>query len=313
MTGALPATAPRAENPFVGSRPLGPTEGARLLGREELAGRLGESIRAARCVTVYGPPGAGKTSLLVASVLPSLAASEDARTVYIGAWPPREDPVERISHILHSSLLSGPAAPDLTPIQAVMDAAKRATRASSRLMVLCLDQVEELLSPLRPAAPTRALLVCLEDLVALPLRPVRVVLSLREDSLGRFIDALNGRLRLMEQSFRVAPFTVAEVTDIACRLAASGEPPQIWSAAEMQPLMLELREHEQPPTPSADVRLSYVQNLCGALFDKRAAGALSPEGAVRRELSPYIERTYLEIEMPEDSMEPGEEEPQSDP
>jgi hypothetical protein len=293
-------------NPFAGSRAFRPGEASRFFGREELSRRLADSILGTRCVTVYGPRGAGKTSLLVTSVLPLLAASEDARVVYLDAWPVTADPVACVAHKLHAELLSGPAAPDLTAAEAVIDGAKRAARASSRLMILCLDQLEQLLYPSRSAAAFSALLACIEELMTLPLRPVRVVLSLREDYLGRFVDQLCGRLRMMEQSFRVVPFTVAEVTEIVCRLAAAGEPPQRWSAEEIQPLMLELREHEQPPTLSAEVRLSYVQNFCMELFNRRAAGALPSGSTVERELAPYIERTLFEVISPADLAAAGD-------
>lgn len=310
--GSVPEASPPAMNPFPGSRAFGAGEASRFFGREELSRRLVEGILGTRCVTVYGPHGAGKTSLLVASVLPLLVASEDVRVVYIDAWPAAEDPVERMSHSLHAELLSGPAASHLTAAEGVMDAAKRAARASSRLMILCLDQIEQLLYPGRPTAPFSALLLCLEELLSLPLRPVRVVLSLREDYLGRFIELLRGRLRVMEQSFRVVPFTVAEVTGIVCRLAAAGEPPQRWSADEMLPLMMELRGHDQPAAPSAEVRLSYVQTFCMALFDRRAAGRLPRGSTVKRELAPFIERTLVDVDTPADLPAAGDPEANRD-
>src|SRR5262249_17710365 len=149
-----------------------------------------------------------------------------------------------------------------SPHDAVLDAAKRAARGSSRLMIVCLDQVEQLLYVDRPSEPAEALLVCLEDLLDLPLRPVRVILSLREDCLGRFLDMLRGRLRMLEQYFRVVPFTVEEMADIACRIARNGVPPQEWSPAELLPLMMEMRVHEQAATPRAEVRLRYAQGFC---------------------------------------------------
>lgn len=264
-------------NPFVGPRPYGAADGGRFFGREDLSGRLAESVLGSRCVTLYGPPDAGKTSLLRASVLPALAASQDVREVHIRSWSPGEDPIRRLATAMSESLLSSPVDGDLSPSDAVMSATKRAARASSRLMVLCLDQVEELIYFDQPTASTEAFLVCLEALLDLPLRPVRVILSLREDYLGRFLDMLRGRLRMMEQYYRVVPFTVMELTDIACKLAAMGEPPQQWSHDEIAPMMMEMRAHDHPPSPRAEVRLTYAQEFCHALFDRRAAG-----GSVRR-------------------------------
>jgi Cdc6-like AAA superfamily ATPase len=295
-----------SRNPFPGAAPYFESDRARFFGREELSRRLEESVLGNRCITVYGPHGAGKTSLLRASVLPALVESQDVREVHVDAWPSHEDPIRRLADSLRAQLASHGDDAALSPSDAVMDAAKRAARGSSRLMVVCLDQVEQLFYVERPAAPTEAFLVCLEELLELPLRPVRVIVSLREDYLGGFLDRLRGRLRMLEQYHRVVPFTVAELTDIACRTAAAGEPPQRWEPAEIAPLMLNMRTHEQVAAVLAEVRLSYAQSFCRALFERRAAGRLGGESAIKRELRPYVERTIVDFEMDPAARDAGE-------
>lgn len=301
------------KNPFPGAEPYGPAENARFFGREELSRTIAESILGNRCITVFGPHGAGKTSLLRASVLPSLVESQDARLVHVGAWPAREDPTGRLVDAIHRDLRMGELTIDLGPEGALRSMLKRAVRASSRLVVICLDQLEELLYPDRPAGQTESFLASLEELVDLPLRPVRLVLSLREDHLGPFLEHLRGRLRVLEHYFRVAPFTVAELTDIVCKIAASGDPPQAWSAAELYPLLLEMRVHSQAAVPQAEVRLPYAQSFCHALFTQKAAGNGADERTFERELRPFIEMTVVDLEVPDEPIEAEDHSSHSNP
>lgn len=288
-----------APNPFVGANPYRAIDKPRFFGREELSSRLSEAVLGSRCVTVYGPQGAGKTSLLRASVLPALVESQDVREVHIDAWPEGEDPTERLANAMRSALLSGPNDDDenLTPSEAVVGAAKRATRGSSRLTILCLDQIEQLIYVDRPSAETETFLICLEDLLELPLRSVRVILSLREDYLGRFLEVLRGRLRILEQYFRVVPFNVGELTDIVCKIAATGLPPQTWTREELLPLIMDVRAHGQLPTPRAEARLAYAQGFSKALFERRAPSETLEGSAVKRALAPYLDRTVVDLEI----------------
>jgi hypothetical protein len=286
-------------NPFPGADPYDTADRPRFFGREEISSKLAESVLGNRCITLYGPLGAGKTSLLRASVLPALAETQDVRVVSVSGWPLDEDATHRLVAAMYGDLALGEPTADLSPGEALIDGAKRAARASSRLMVVCLDQIEQLFYPGRPAASTDAFLTCLEELMELPLRPVRIVLALREDYLGRFLERLQGRLRMLEQYFRLCPLSVGEVTAIVCRTAATGEPPQSWSPAEIRPLIHEMRVHDQAPGDGADVRLSNVQHFCRALFERRSAGAAVEDGAIRRELAAYIERTVVDFKMEE--------------
>jgi Cdc6-like AAA superfamily ATPase len=287
-------------NPFPGPVPYRAADRARFFGREEIAERLAESILGSHCLTVYGPLGAGKTSLLQASMLPLLVDSQDARVVYVADWPLDQDPTQRLAEVLHGELRVGERDTDLSSSEAVIDAAKRAARGSSRLLIVCLDQVEQLLYMDRPTAPADAFLACIDELAELPLRPVRVLLSLCEDYLGRLLDRLRGRLPVLEHNFRVGSLTAAELAPVLCRSAATGEPPQQWSPAELLPLLIEMRVPAQPASDHAEVRLSYAQSYCRELFQRRADGRSADSGASKRGMSPYIERTVVELQLRND-------------
>jgi WD40 repeat protein len=281
-------------NPFPGPQPYRASDRARFYGREDMAHKLGGSILATRCVTVHGPSGAGKSSLVQAAVLPALIEAHDVRVVRVDGWPEGESPLRWLALALFSELRLGEIPADLPPSDAVLAAARRSARGSSRLVIVYLDQIEQLFYSGRSLEETEPFFACLQDLVELPLRTVRVVLSLREDYLGRFRDRLRDRGRMLDNGFRVGPLTVAELTSAVCQAAAAGEPSQTWSTGPMRPLMLQVRLPGQAAGDEAEAQSAYAQIVCRALFQQRAQGE-AKEG-VAPEAEPIL-RGYLETTL----------------
>jgi energy-coupling factor transporter ATP-binding protein EcfA2 len=227
-----------------------------------MAYALENSILSGRCVTVYGPSGAGKSSLVQAAVLPKLIDAHQVRVARVDGWPVGEDPARWLSSAMHGDLDLGDPPADASPDEAISRAAKRAARRATRLMLVYVDQLEQLLYPGRSTDEGDALFDCLQHLVELPLSNVRVVLSLREDYLGRFRDRLRHRGRLLDRGFRVGPLTVTELTEAVCRAAAAGEPSQTWSREELLPLMLQVRVPGQALSEEAEAQTAYGQIVC---------------------------------------------------
>lgn len=281
-------------NPFPGAQPYSADERERFFGRESISGELLEAIFGSRCITVFGPMGVGKTSLMRAAVLPALQESHDARIVFVSEWPVNEEPARTLAQAMERGFRLKPRETDNTLGEIVVDHAKRAARASSRLMVLCLDQIETLFFVDREPQPTNALFDSIEGLLGAALGGMRIVFLLREDYLGRVLDRLRGRVRILEQYLRIPPLTVGAMTELACRIAAMGEPPQTWNPDDILPEIMQLRGHDQAATAKAEVRLSYAQRYCRALFGKRATQKV-PDSVIREQLGDYVERTSLMI------------------
>jgi WD40 repeat protein len=279
------------QNPFPGPKPYRAADRSHFFGRDDVAYRLSRLILASRCVTVHGPSGAGKSSLLQASILPGLAESEDARVLYVDGWPDHEDPTRWLAQAMYTGLAFGAPPQDLSPGDAVLAAAKRAARASSRMLVVYLDQLEQLLYVGRSSAETEPFFETLGALVDLPLRSLHVVLSLREDYLGRFRDRLRDRQRILGQAFRVGPLSVAELTEAVCQAAAVGEPSQSWDQEEIRALMLEVRVPGHAATDEAEAQSAYAQIVCRALFQERAEGGVPSKKGIPAEA---IVRNYFE-------------------
>lgn len=283
------------KNPFPGPQPYRATDRDRFFGREETSHLLERSILANRCVTVYGPSGAGKSSVLQASVFPKLEEKHDVRLIRVDAWPEGEDPTKWLANAIHAELGLGELNDDTNAHEAVLRAAKGASRSSPRLLVVYLDQLEQLLFPGRTIEETQPFFDCTETLLDLPLRNVRVVLSLREDYLGRFRDRLRDLRRITEHGLRVGPLSVAELTEAVVSAAFAGEPPQEWSPDEMRGLMMQVRVPGQAATDNAEAQSAYAQIICRALFQERAAGKAVDVTEAEPILQRYFESTLADL------------------
>ncbi|AUX31389.1 MULTISPECIES: hypothetical protein [Sorangium] len=287
-------------NPFPGPQPYRASDRERFYGRADMAYHLQGSVLANRCVTVYGPSGAGKSSLMQAAVIPALVDAQDISVARVDGWPEDQEPARWLAHAVYADLSLGGPREGLSAEDALLAAARRATRRSSRIMLLYLDQIEQLLHASRSADASEAFFDTLNRLVELPLRNLRVVLSLREDYLGRFRDRLRDHRRLLDNGFRVGPLTVAELSAAVCHAAAAGEPPQTWDLEQMTALMLQVRVPGQAATDQAEAQSAYAQIVCRALFRLRARGdgASGGDGAPggEAEAEPIL-RGYLETTL----------------
>jgi hypothetical protein len=151
------------------------------------------------------------------------------------------------------------------------------------MLLVVLDQLEQLLYKDRDSKATDIFFNCLDDILSLHLGTVRIVLSLREDYLGRFRERLRDRDQLLKHGFRVGPLTVAELTESVCQAAEAGTPSQKWSADEMHALMLQVRIPGAAATGDAEAQTAYAQIVCRALFQQRARGDAVEASAVEAE------------------------------
>src|SRR5262249_19758306 len=71
-----------AECPFNGMRPFDYKRRAYFKGREPLVAELAARLRAENVLAVIGPSGSGKSSLVLAGVLPSLGLSESDFAIF---------------------------------------------------------------------------------------------------------------------------------------------------------------------------------------------------------------------------------------
>jgi WD40 repeat protein len=174
----------RAE-PYRYLEQFGEVDAGWFFGRAVEVARVAQMLAARALVAIVGPSGAGKSSLAHAGVVPRLRAS--ARWIVV-TLRPGADPLARLAARLaeHADGTTPPDAAVLAAKPGLAGSALRelAARQGARVL-LVVDQLEELFAP-GPDAPTRQAFV--EALLAIgddPQGPLRVLVTLREDFLGR--------------------------------------------------------------------------------------------------------------------------------
>jgi hypothetical protein len=280
-------------NPFPGPRPYGADDRDRFFGRAALAEQLVNRVLSHPCTVVFGPSGAGKSSLMQAGVIPRLLEKpHDYRMVFVDVWPDGEAPLSWLVHELFANLELGTPPATKNVQEALDEALSLAELRSERPILIYLDQLEQILVPRRDEADTEALLDGIDRLANRPLRGLTVVLSLREDYLGRLRDQAQGRRELLEHEFRVPPLSVGEMVEAVCQVAAKGEPPQAWDEdkEEIRRLMREVRVSGEAPSDKAKVQAAFAQIVCRSLWETRIVGTGSE---IREAKAEVILHRYL--------------------
>ncbi len=266
------------KNPFPGPQPYRAADRARFFGRDTLVKKLSNQILAHPLTTLYGPSGAGKSSLMQAGVIPRLEETHDFRVVRVDGWPPLERPLPWLVRALFNDLELGAPPDEMQPLEVLGEAMSLAERRSEQPILIYLDQIEQLLFPGRTDAEAEALIDGVDRLARAPIPGLQIVLSLREDYLGRFRDRAKDKRELLAHGFRLGPLTVMEMVNAVCKAAQQGTPSQIWDPLQMQDLLMDVRVPGQSPQPEAEVQAAYAQIVCRALFKERGAHPIKAEG-----------------------------------
>ncbi len=282
------------KNPFPGPQPYRASDRDRFYGRGDLAHRLEGSILANRCVTVFGPSGAGKSSLVQAAV--SRRSSRSRRSAWRGSTAGPRIKTRRAGSRTRCTAPSASASgrPAPRPRTRCIAAAQRAARGSPRLVLVYLDQIEQLLYASRAATEAEAFFACVSRLAALPSRNLRLVLSLREDYLGRFRDRLREHHRLLDARLPRRPADGRRAVRgrvpggrrgrAAAGVVAGGGAPARCSRCACP---------ARPPSDEAEAQAAYAQIVCRALFQQRARGGAAASAV---EAEPILQR-YLEATL----------------
>ncbi|MCB9751475.1 MAG: hypothetical protein H6713_15985 [Myxococcales bacterium] len=245
---------------------------------------LAAAALGARLLIVHGRAGAGKSSLLRAAVLPSLADELGCRIAQVDAWPPGRAPAEVIAAALRE-LAPAPEREELASLDAVIEHAWR--RAASEVVVL-LDHAEELLCGARSGEGRGALLDAVEALAGHPGANLHVILVVRSDALDGLERELVARARLRGVVTRrvvVAPMTVEMLTASAisaARAAGSGA----VAEDELRAAVLSARVPGSPNSSDAEVDATLAQL---ALRQRWRGGPALAEGDRAAALRAYVD------------------------
>lgn len=187
--------------PFAGLRAFQEEDASRFFGRTRELGTLLSRLRETPLMATVGPSGVGKSSFLRAGVVPALKSSgEDWEVIVVRPGrSPLSALTDRLRPLLkefpenHPSFASLPPEPtDAELLRRLIDepgflgaVLRERCRSRNEKLLLFLDQFEELYtlgaSAEERQAVTRALVAAADDAVS----PIRVMLSIRADFVGR--------------------------------------------------------------------------------------------------------------------------------
>lgn len=144
---------PDAPNPYVGLRAFGEDDADLFYGRERvvdrLVSRIGSPGARGKFLSLVGPSGSGKSSVIRAGVLPALRAGAvaDSDRWFIVSMTPGRFPFESLAEALRSIAVDPPDSltVDLRE-RGIADAVRSCTPDTSTQVLILVDQMEELFS-----------------------------------------------------------------------------------------------------------------------------------------------------------------------
>jgi DNA-binding SARP family transcriptional activator/WD40 repeat protein len=204
-----------AANPYKGLRPFREADAADFHGRIELVDALAAQLNEAPLVAVVGPSGSGKSSIVLAGLVPRVRA----KGALVAAFSPGIDPFAALSDSLnpiaraeHSELISAAALCRPGGLVRAIEAL-----ASSDQLILVIDQCEELWT-VAEDSERRAFCEALAG--AANTAGCKVVLTIRADFFDRpLTDPALGPL-VAAHAFGVTPMTATELQDAITAPAA---------------------------------------------------------------------------------------------
>jgi WD40 repeat protein len=314
-TTATPA-APPAEfeprNPYKGLRAFREADYHDFFGRENVVNGLLEKLTAllapakagtappARILSLVGPSGSGKSSIVLAGVLPKLRADalKGSRDwMYLPPMVPGAHPLRSLAITLAHALpershraidedLNDPGGMGLFLLAAQI------ARASDRRVLLVIDQFEELFTQTIREDERRQFIHLLVNAVSEPGGSLIALLTLRADFYDRPMAAYPALATLLQDHQPILPLTLEDLRTVIVGPAALPDVQLSFDEGLIGDLLFEARDQAGG--------LPLLQFTLDQLFEKRQGNRLTREaytalGGLRGALSRHAEATYAAL------------------
>ena len=247
-------------NPYVGLRAFREGDTADFHGRHALTDSLAATAAAAPFLAVVGPSGSGKSSLVLAGLIPRLRGAG----CLVASMTPDTDPMTSLSEALSQIALSDQAPAVSVAALRRPDGVRAAARAisSDGELVLVIDQLEELWT-LVGDDDRQAFLEALHAPIEAEL--LRVIATVRADFFDRpLADPVLGPLTAAH-TFGVTPMSTSELHDaIAAPAEAVG--------VRFEPALVSRLVAETADQPGS---LPLLQFALAELFDGRTGAVIT--------------------------------------
>ena len=267
---AMTLPSDHAVNPFKGLQPFQEADAEHFFGRDRLVADVVRRIADQRMVTLVGPSGSGKSSVVRAGVIPALRknAIPDSDRWLIAQMVPGSRPFDELEAALLRSTID---APDSLSDQlqggeaSILRAALRVLPEDTAKIIIVIDQFEELFTLVTDETTRTRFLDQLTEVVDDPHGRIRVLLTLRADFYDRPLQYPAFGARMGDGVVNVVPMAPDELKYAAERPAARG-------GVTLEPSLLASLLSDVVGQPGA---LPLFQYTLTELFDRRNEGNLS--------------------------------------
>ncbi len=307
----VPTLQGEPRNPYKGLRPFTGADAADFFGRgaliDELLGSMQEMLRTeqpGRLLAVVGPSGSGKSSVVMAGLLPKLqddALTGSAQWIYLDPLVPGRRPCEALALTLSAQLrqrsvhsiredLENDAARGLHLLATHM-----VGRSGARV-VLVIDQFEEIFSPAISERERRHFIDLLVAAAREPRGPVVVLLTLRADFYDRPMHYPALSRLIQARHAPVLPMDIEDLREVIEGPAALPDVQLIFEGNLVGDLLFE--------TQGQAGALPLLEFTLDQLFQQRNDRWLTLEayqriGGVKGALVRHAENTYASLPSPE--------------
>ena len=269
--------AERAFCPYVGLQPFTEADRPYFFGREREIRLVGANLLAAKLTVLYGESGVGKSSLLMAGVVPQLRSKPRTAVVVFRDWQRPDAPAQVRRAVAEATVEAGGATQALDESAPLDDLLAAAGRAVGGTVLVLLDQFEEYFVYYPPGGAGDAFDAELARAVNRRDVNAGFLLSLREDSLSR-LDRFRARIP----------------TVLANPLRIRHLRPQDARAAIEKPLAV----YNARPD-AAGAALSIEPALVDALIEQTVSGRVSLAGrrnaGAANDVEERVEAPYLQL------------------
>ena len=210
-SAVIEADADPIRNPYKGLRAFAEGDAIDFHGREALIDDMIERIATNRLVTVVGPSGSGKSSVVRAGLIPALRAGSlaDSREWLVTDMFPGSYPFEELEAALNrvAAGAPGPMLGELAQPNGLLRVSKQILPGDDSTLLVVIDQFEELFSTVRSEETRRLFLDNLIAVASDERSRVRVVTTIRADFLDRPLDYAEFAEAIAEGIVTVGPPT----------------------------------------------------------------------------------------------------------
>ena len=187
--GVVATPSEPVRNPYKGLRAFAEDDAVDFHGRQALIEDLIQRIASHRLVTVVGPSGSGKSSVVRAGLIPALRAGilTDSRDWLVTDMFPGSYPFEELEAALSRVAVRTPVGmlAELSQPNGLLRVSKQILPGDDSTLLIVIDQFEELFSTVRSEETRRSFLENLISVAADERSRVRVVATIRADFLDR--------------------------------------------------------------------------------------------------------------------------------